>query len=135
MLAKEIGQVLQDRQFGNLGGSVFIGEFPKENEDGNAIQSGIYIVNASGQGQDKYVDVFYEDVDFWSLNPSYESAYDLLDNIRKALSRLANYETPNYYIFFSHDMTGIMDMDRTRDGIKIYKITLRFIYRDKRVIS
>lgn len=135
MIAKEIGQYLDDRGIGTLGIDIHIGGFPKEDSSGNSKQSGLFLTLGPGEGQDAYLSIRYENIDIWSVNPDSESAYDKLVEVHDQLSRGQNYITPNYHIFFSHDTSGIADFGRTQDGLRMYKFSLRIIYRDINLIS
>lgn len=135
MLISEIADYMATRGLGTVGENLFIGELPINQTDGGGVTSGVYIVNGASEGQHEYLDTNYDQIDFWSANRLTESAYDALENIKDILSRASNYQTTNYYIYFSHDVSGIMDMDRSGDGLKLFKLTIRFIYRDKNIIS
>lgn len=135
MIAKELGQLLEDNGIGTLGTDIFVGEFPKDNDSGNGIQSGLYLESISGEGQDEYLSIRYENIDIWSLDPLYETAHDTLKSVHNLLSRGQNYITDNYNVYFSHDISGIGDYGRTEDGLKMWKFTLRTIYRDVNLIS
>jgi len=135
MIAKDLADYLQTRGLGNVGTDIFVGELPIDDESGNTIDNGIYVVATGGDGQDSYLDTMYEQFDIWSVHPLYESAYNALEAVRNVLSRATNYDLTNYYVYFSHDISGIMDLDRTRDGLKLYKMTIRLIYNKKNVIS
>lgn len=136
MLARSVADYLAGRGLGTVGTDIFIGELPQTNEQGAAVQAGLHIEHAPGNGQDKYLDTLYEVLDIWSVDPITPTAFERLENVRAVLSRNSNYDLANdYYVYFSHDMQGIADMDRTRDGLKMYKISINFIYHDKNVIS
>lgn len=135
MLVSEIATYLENRGIGTIGESIFIGELPIAQTDGGGTNSGVYLIAGSSEGQHEYLDTNYDQIDIWSANRLTESAYGKLEDIKDILSRMSNYETTNYQIYFSHDISGIMDMDRTGDGLKLFKMTIRFISRDKNIIS
>lgn len=135
MLASEIATYIASRGLGTVGENLFIGELPINQTDGGGVTSGVYVVAGASEGQHEYLDTNYDQIDFWSANRLTESAYGDLEGIKDILSRASNYETTNYQIYFSHDVSGIMDMDRSGDGLKLFKMTIRFIYRDKNIIS
>ncbi|OQA03765.1 MAG: hypothetical protein BWY69_00245 [Planctomycetes bacterium ADurb.Bin401] len=135
MLASEIASYIASRGLGTVGENIFIGELPITQTDNGGVNSGVYIINGASEGQHEYLDTNYDQLDFWSANRLTESSYEALEDIKNILSRAPNYETANYQIYFSHDISGIMDMDRTADGLKLFKMTIRFIYRDKNIIS
>ena len=134
MLSSEVADLLEDNSIGTVAEDIFIGSLPTQKDDGTSADNGVYLINSIGE-QHKYLDTNYDSIEFWSANINTESAFNKLKDIKDLLSRKANFETTNYYIYFIHDVSGIMDMDRTVDGLKMYKLTLRFIYRDKNLIS
>ena len=135
MLAAEIADYLEDRGIGTVGTDIFVGQLPTEQVSGVDANSGIFILASPSEGQHRYLDTNYEDLDLWAAHRLTETAYGLLGDAKDVLSRMSNYQTASYYIYFSHDVSGIVDMDRTRDGLKLFKMTIRFIHQDKNLIS
>lgn len=134
MISSELAQYIDTRTTLTLGTDLFIGEFPKTNSAGKT-QRGVYLVELGGDGQDAYLDVFYNDFDIWSVDPLTPQSYGQLRSILDVMGRNQNFDLTGYHIFFSHDISGIMDMDRTIDGLKMYKATIRLIYSDRNLIS
>jgi len=135
MLSSEIADYLESRGVGEVGEDIFIGELPIQKDDGTSASSGIYILQGASEGQHSYLDTNYDQLDFWSADHLTATSEGLLKSIKDLLSRASNYATPDYHIYFSHDISGIQDMQRSADGLKLFKMTLRFIYRDKNIIS
>lgn len=129
MLARELSDYLQSRGIGTVGTDIFIGHI------GSGVQSGIYLVQSGGSGQDSYLDTFYENIDIWSVNPLQKSAYDKLQSISNILSRATNFNLTNYYVYYAQDISGVMNMDKTADELSLHKITFRVIYRNINLIS
>jgi hypothetical protein len=129
MIAKELASYLQARGIGTVGVDIFIGDFVSSKE------AGVYLVHNGGGGQDAYLDTYYENLDIWSADPQKLDSYNKLKSVRDILSRNTNYDLTNYYVYYSQDVSNIMDMDRTIDGLALHKMTLRIIYRDKNLIS
>jgi hypothetical protein len=135
MIAQDVVNYLIARNIVTaFGTDIFIGEFPKEPTTGEATQAGTYLIQNGGE-QDPYLPVEENSIDFWVVAPGSETAYDKIEAIRNVLNRNANYDLANYYVYFSIDMSGILDMDRTRDGLSLYKMSIRFTYRDKNILS
>ena len=135
MLVKDIAQHLDDLEVGTLGTDIFVGELPFLNDSGAKVSAGLYVANVAGQGKEQYLNTIHEQLEFWALGMQYEAAYDKIEEVRNQLASKQNYELTDSYVYFSEEVTSIADMGRTADGMKMYKLTLNFIYYDKVVLS
>jgi len=102
---------------------------------GNLDGSGIMMTTGGNEAQDIYQGLKYETIDFWIRNTSYEAGYQLTRDIIDLLHRLSNWETTDFHIFFSHAMGGVEDLDRDGEGKRIFKVSVRFIFRKLTEIS
>ena len=91
MIVKELADYLAGKSLGTVGSDIFIGDFPVEDTSGNGIQAGVYLIASHGEGQDEYLNIRYEQVDFWGVSTLYETAYNKLKSIHEELSRGLNY--------------------------------------------
>ena len=129
MIARELATYLAGRGLGTIGTDIFIGHFPA------SVESGVYLVQTGGEGQDGYLDTMYENIDIWAADPQKADSYTKLQNIANILSRNTNYNLTNYYVYYTNDVSGIMDMDKTIDGLSLHKMTIHAIYRNINLIS
>jgi len=125
MILKDVRQYLIDEEVASSG-SIFIG---------NMDNSGIILTTGGNESQDMYQGLRYETIDFWVRNASYEAGYQQARDIIDLLHRLSNWETTNYHVFFSHALGGVEDLDRDGEGKKIFKVSIRFIFRNLTDIS
>lgn len=135
MITKAIADYLEERDLGEVGKDIFVESFPKVDTGGESTSSGIYLVSTGGIGQDGYLDTLYEDISFWSVSRTTPKAYEALEGVRDVLSRATNYTTGDFLVYYSQDTSGIIGRGRTGDGLRVFEMTLRFIFRDKNVIS
>lgn len=132
MFADKLADYLEARGISNL----YVGEFPVNDETGEITQTGVYMIPVGGKGEDAYLPVQEEAIDFWAVDPITKTAYNALEAVREFLSRNSNYDLgSSYIVYYSQDISGIMDMDRTKDGLKLFKVTINFQYRNKNIIS
>lgn len=129
MFIKELKDYFEDRNVTDI----YIGQLPTFVTD-NPIQKGIILVDLGGS-QDTYLDTLYGEIDVWAVSASTTEAYGLIQDVYSVVERNSNYDLANYYVYFSHVTFLPADMDRTADGLKLFKMTVRFIYCDKNIIS
>lgn len=128
-IVSEITDILTARHVGVPGTDLFIGEFPP---DGDNM---VMVFAAGGDVPDMYVDTKYATIDIWVRDRNSDGGYTRLLGIFNILQRMQNVKLTQYYVYFLHAMTDILDMDRDAQGRKLYKITFRVIYRDTYGVS
>lgn len=104
---------------------VVIGELPLDNTEA------IAAIYSPSSPPHKTFDVYEQVVDFWSRYKSSKEAYDTLAIIRTYYHRKYAYESDNFLFYFSNAINSIEDMDRNVERMKMYKLSIRFIYRPK----
>lgn len=123
------------RHFANLGFGVFgtgteanrtiyINDMPQ------GVVEGIVLINIPSPPPHQYIDTEYAVIDFWSRSPHSDRAKDLLRNVFETYHRRSNWETDNWYIYFSQALGNINDADRDREGGKLFRLSIQFICRN-----
>lgn len=123
MIIEDLAQYLSDNSVGTIASNLFIGELPATTGDA------IAIVYQYSPDQNKVLDYYEQDIDIWCKNKSAKHGYEKLLNIFRLLHGKGNYEMGDFHIYFSRAIGTILDNDKDEQGNKLYKLTLRFIYR------
>lgn len=134
MLVKEIGQLCENFQIGTFSGSsdtrtIWIGELP-DNAD-----EAIWIVESPSPPPHDYVDTEYTVLDFWARSPKTNRAHALLELVYNNFHRRYGYQTANWNIYFSRALGSIVDVDRDREGGKLFRLSVQFICRNLNNLS
>jgi len=109
---------------GTFGTNLFIGELPSDKKNA------ILIVTAPSSPPNPSIGVFEQQVDFWTRYSNSQQGYAKLKQIEALLHRAANYEMGDYHVYISNSMSSVDDMDRDSERRKMWKLTIRFIYRE-----
>lgn len=126
----ELADFLEDEGLGTKGTDLFVGELPAE------IESAIMILAASSDAPDMYLDTQYQTVEIWSRNRDAGSGYQKLEDAFTLLHRRANWDDlPNYHVYFSHALGNVDDLDRDVEGRDLFRLRVRFIYRNINNVS
>lgn len=104
---------------------IIIGELPLDSRECLAV---LYAISPEPH---KIFDVFEQHIDFWSRYKSSKEAYDKLIEVEGIFRNKHPYNLDNYHIYFSHSLGRIEDMDRSVDKLKMYKLSMRFIYQKR----
>lgn len=135
MLAREIASLLASEGVGIFGTSdptartIFVGELPTTPTEG------LYVIPiASPQGQ-LYIDTEYPVIDFWYVSAHTDRAYAKLELVFELLHRRTHYSTPNFYISLSYALGTIIDVDRTGERSKLFRLSVQFISRNLNHVS
>lgn len=123
MILKDIAEKLEDEGIGTVGTDVFIGELPKN------VENGIMLVSSLSSEQDKYVDIREAYIDIWVRNKSSEDAIAKLESIIDVLQRSANWQGDSNFVYFGSMMSDVEDLDRDIQDRKLLRLSMRFIYR------
>ena len=129
-LIKETSDYFQERGYGTVGSTIYRGELPASAPD-----NAILLVTAPSDAPDMYLETQYLTIDVWCRNKSTQAAYDTLENIFKGMHRRANFDLTSYYVYFVHATGDIVDFEKDAQKRKLLKLSLRFIYRNKSLIS
>jgi hypothetical protein len=124
-MIEDIVTLLASENVGTAGEDLLIGELPLDKKEAIAA---MYAVSPVPH---MTFDVYEQVVDFWSRYKSSKEAYDKLLALRTAVHRKYAYETDNFFIYFSNALGSIEDMGRNVERMRMYKISIRFIYRAK----
>lgn len=134
MLAHEIAELLENWGIGKISGdgsdrTIFVGELPPDATEA------IWLVESPSPPPHSYIDTEYDVIDFWARSPETDRAHSLLEQVYKNLHRRYSYDTLNYHIAFSHALGTIIDVDRDREGGKLYRLSVQFICRNLNNLS
>ena len=129
-LVKEVSDFFQERGYGTVGTDIFRGELPPSAPD-----NAILLVTAPSDAPDLYLETQYLTIDIWARNKSTQNAYDTLETIFKGMHRRANFDLTSYYVYFVHATGDIVDLEKDAQKRKLLKLSFRFIYRNKSLIS
>ena len=124
MVTREIADYLELEGVGTVGTDIFIGDLPKD--PANAIS----MVSAPSEEQERYYDVRYMTIDFWVRNKKTDLANSKAQEIFDTLHLGQNYDLTSYRVYYSHAISNIEDLDKDSIGRKLYKLSIRFIYRE-----
>lgn len=134
-LVKEIAQLCENFQMGiyetasPTDRTIFTGEF-----DDTTVE-GLWLVEAPGPPPHSYIDTEYIIIDFWAMSPKTPRAHALLEMAQNNFHRRYNYETANWRIYFSQALGTIIDVDRSREGSKLFRLSVQFICRNLNNLS
>lgn len=129
LLAVNIAQDIQDRGIATMATDLFVGQLPA------TVESGMFVVAASSPQPHLYLDTEEQVFDFWYRSDYTDLAYTKLRDVYNLYHRRANYPMGSWYVYFSHAMNGIMDMDRERESGKLFKVSILFECRNISNIS
>lgn len=109
--------------------TIFVGEMPA------SCVEGILLVSSPSPAPHEYIDTEYPVIDFWSRSPSTVNAMSLLRLVYDNYHRRSHYDYDNWHIYFSRALGNIVDVDRDRDGGKLFRLSIQFISRNLNNIS
>ena len=116
-------QYLDDQEVGTKGTDMFVGELPKD------VNNGVMIVAGASVNQNGYFDIRESNLEIWAINKSSNEAFAKLFEIQQAIHGNGNYAISGYWVYFS-GTSSIEDLDRDLMGRKLVKLNARIIYRD-----
>lgn len=114
---------------GTFGINIFIGQLPED------VEQAIFLVPASSPPPHMYLDTEEHVIDFWVRSDHSDAAYQQLRAVYNQFHRRANYSLNDWYIYFSNALGTIMDMDRDREGGKLFKLSVSFLCRNINNVS
>lgn len=129
MIILNILNDLEQKGVGSVATDLFMGELPLNKQDC------IAAVSAPSAAPKMSFDVYEQTVDFWSRYKNSDEAYTQLEAVQTAYHRKAAYTIGDTYVYFSHSLGAIEDMDRDGERKKLYKLSVRFIYRPAEITS
>lgn len=138
MLVREIAQKAQDLGIGVFepvvpqtaaDRTIWVGELPE-----TAIDA-VWLVESPSPAPHNYVDTEYPIIDFWARSPDTDRAHRLLELVFSNFHRRYGYETANWHIYFSRALGSIVDVDRDKEGGKLFRLSVQFICRNLNSVS
>jgi hypothetical protein len=123
MIIEDLAQYIEDNGLGIQAQNIFIGDLPLDKNDCVSL---VYQVSPD---RDKVLDYYTQDIDIWSKNKSASLGYSKLLSIANLLHGKANYTLGDFHVYLSHQIGTIFDNDVDAQNNKLYKLSLRFIYR------
>lgn len=134
MLSKEIAQLCQNFGIGIFagqddGGTLFVGELSELPPEA------VWVVESPAPPPHTYIDTEYTILDFWSRSPHTDRGHALLELVYNSFHRRYSYDTANWHIAFSHALGSIVDVDRDREGGKLFRLSVQFICRNLNNLS
>lgn len=109
--------------------TIYIGELPQDNTEG------IMLVTVPSPPPHQYIDTEYQIIDFWSRSPHTDRSKALLRQVFDTYHRRAQWTTDHWLIDFSQALGNIVDVDRDRNGGKLYRLSIQFISRNLTHVS
>lgn len=137
-LVREIAQKTQDFGIGVFepvppltvaDRTIWVGELPETAEEA------LWLVEAPSPPPHDYVDTEYTVIDFWVRSAHTERAHALLEQVYSNFHRRYGYRTANWTIYFSRALGSIVDIDRDREGGKLFRLSVQFICRNLNNVS
>ena len=125
MIIESIATYLQTNDLGTMGTDIFIGELPLDKGDCMAL------VYSPSPDPNPAIDIYEQVIDFWSRDKNTNQAYTRLLGVLNLLHKGQNYEVEGYHIYFSNALGMIDDNDRDIERRKLYKLSIKFIYREE----
>lgn len=124
MILPELAEFLEGEGLGlTRATNLFIGELPEKATD---IVSMVYALSPT---PDKALDLYIQDVDFWSRYQDASEGYVILSEIQDILHKAAHWDLDSWHIYFSFSTGAVDDFGRDNQRNKLHKLTIRFIYR------
>lgn len=122
-ILEAIANHIEDNELATLGTDLFIGELPLEKE--NAIS----VITSPSTPPNPSIGVYEQNVDIWARFNDSGDGYDTLQEISDLFHRQNAYIMGDFYVYLSNNLSAIDDMDRDTERRKLWKLTIRFIYR------
>lgn len=129
LLMDKIADELQSNGIGTVDTDIFIGQLPQE------VEQGMFLVEVPGNPPNMWVDTEEPVIDFWMRSDHTAAAYKKLRDVYNLYHRRANYPLGDWYIYFSHALTNVQDMDRERESGKLFKVSILFECRNINNVS
>jgi hypothetical protein len=109
--------------------TIYVGELPQ------GVAEGLLLVAVPSPPPHQYVDTEYPVIDIWAVSPHTDRAYALLRQIFNTYHRRYDWDTTNWHVYFSQALGNIEDVDRDREGGKLFRLSVQFISRNINNIS
>lgn len=119
-IIQDIAHFLADYTGFTMREDLFVGEIPRDTD-------GVYLIAEPSPEPDKETGIMYQDVAFWSRYKNDATGFDKLAEIYRFFDRRHHYSTDQYYVYFSHAVGQIEDMDRDAAKAKLLKLSVTFI--------
>lgn len=134
-LIVELARDMQAHGFGVYGTTtpadrtIFASELPSD------VNEGLYLVNAPSPPPHIYIDTEYPIIEVWAISPHTDRAEALLRNVFETYHRRYAYTLGAWYISFSQALGNFVDVDRSRNGSKLFRLSIQFISRNLNHVS
>jgi hypothetical protein len=109
--------------------TIYIGELPQD------VTEAIMLINVPSPPPHQYIDTEYAIIDFWSRSPHTDRSKAQLRAVFERYHRRYHYDTGNWHVAFSQALGNIVDVDRDREGGKLYRLSVQFISRNLNHVS
>lgn len=123
MILQEVLNAVQEADIATQLTDLFAGELPLD------VTDCIAAMYAISPDPHKTFDVYEQTIDFWARHRSSTTGYNKLRLIQDLFHKKYAYNLGDYHIYFSNSLGVIEDMDRDSERRKLYKLSIRFIYR------
>jgi len=124
MIAESIAKYLEDNHIGTRGSNIFIGELPL-----NKVNC-VALIYSPSPDPNKAIDVYEQVIDFRVRFKRSDNGYNKMLAILNLLHKGQNYKIDDYHVYFSNALGMIDDNDRDLERRKLFKLSIRFIYRE-----
>lgn len=129
ILMDKVADELQTMGIGTVGTNIFVGQLPEN------VSQGMFLVESVGNPPNIWVDTEEPIIDFWMRSDHTDAAYKKLRDVYNIYHRRANYSLNDWYIYFSHALSGVQDMDRETESGKLFKLSILFECRNINNVS
>ena len=120
---------LQANGLGTLGTNLFIGELPLN------VDNCVSVMYSSSPDPNLTLEVYEQVIEFWSRNKSSRQCYEQLRLIKTLFERKHHYLMTDTYVYISSCLGLIDDYDVDIERRKLYKLSVRFVYRNNTLVS
>lgn len=145
MLIKEIAELCENFQIGSFAPTdpgnrtIFVGQLPDKVESlagvDVPITEAVWLIEVPSPPPHQYIDTEYTIIDFWARSPHTDRGRALLELVYNNFHRRYGYRTANWTIYLSRALGGIVDVDRDREGGKLFRLSIQFICRNLNNVS
>ena len=105
-------------------GGIFVGELPL---DKNNV---VAVLNSPSNQPDKALDLYDQAIDFWGRFGKSDEGFTKMSALYDLLHKRQEYQITGFHVYFSHALDRVNDLGRDVQRRKLYKLPVRFIYRN-----
>ncbi len=92
--------------------------------------NGVFCMDSASPPPDDYLPTEVRYIDFWSVNPVSNLAYQDLQYVYDLFHQAYDITVSSWYVYAALALGQIEDMDRDGQGRKMYKLSIEFTIRN-----